>query len=48
MCLQNENKKNTLEASASLYNKPECYNVKETPTITNDELIAIFGSHGGD
>jgi hypothetical protein len=40
-------KKSPLEGSALLYNKSECYNVKETPVITN-ELIAIFGSHGGD
>ena len=40
-------KKSPLEASASVYNKSECYNVKKTPFVTN-ELIAIFGSHGGD
>ena len=38
-------KKITLETSA-LYNKLECYNVEET--TTTNELIVIFGSHGGD
>jgi hypothetical protein len=37
-----------LQASASLYSKCVCHNLKERSCITNEEFIVVGSSHGGD